>query len=419
MEHSGQRAPEQALLKVLSGKSEENPFSVFAQTREVGSVVQLPFPMGQSENQAWAVTHFEEALKVLKDQEHFCVDPKSIDKDSNIKDSLTGNTKTSGSDLFLSNSLNAIDEPDHRRLRTLVAKAFTPRYMESLRPRVRKLANELLDQVQDQGEMDLVKDYANPLPINVISDMIGVPKTDHGKIHEWSDGVADGLGVGTADPKTAESLKDFSDYIKQLIAHKREQPSDDLISQLISIEKQGDRLDETELISMIQLLIFAGHETTSTLISIGTLMLLDHPEQLEMLKADLRLIPSAVEELLRFNGPSTTAGPRYALKDLELGGQLIKKGDMIFPILKSANRDENYFSHSEELDITRKIKRHLAFGQGIHMCLGAPLARVEGDIAFTTLLKRMPNLRLSIPRENVSWKFKLAAQSLSSLPVSF
>ncbi len=419
MNYSDQAALGQGILGVLGGQNAENAFQIFAKSREVGSIVQLPFPMGNSDNQAWAVTHHDEAMKVLKDQEYFCVDPKTLDKNSNIKESLTGNSESSGSSLFLSNSLNAIDEPDHRRLRTLVSKAFTPRYMESLRPRVQRLADELLDQVQEKGEMDLVKDYANPLPINVISDMIGVPKSDHVKIHEWSEGIANGLGLGTASPETAENLEDFGNYIRELVAHKRKSPLDDLISQLILIEGEGSRLDETELISMIQLLIFAGHETTSTLISTGTLMLFDNPDQLEILKADHSLVPSAVEELLRFNGPSTTAGPRYALKDIELGGKQIKKGDMIFPLLKSANRDEKHFANSEELDITRKIKRHLAFGQGVHMCLGAPLARVEGDIAFTTLLKRMPNLQLSIPREDVSWKFKLAAQGLSSLPVSF
>lgn len=419
MNYSSQVEPEQALVGVLSGKSEDNPFPIFEQLRQIGSVVQLPFPMGETNNRAWVVTHMEEALKVLKDQDHFCVDPKSIDQNSTIKESLTGSSDSAGSNMFLTNSLNAIDQPDHRRLRALVSKAFTPRYMEGLRPRVQELADELLDQVQDRGEMDLVKDYANLLPINVISDMIGVPKSDHSLIHKWSEGIANGLGVGTVDPKTAENLKDFGNYIKQLTEDKRKQPSDDLISQLISIEEQGDRLDETELISLVQLLIFAGHETTSTLISTGTLLLLDHPEQLEILKADLSLVPSAVEELLRFHGPSTTAGPRYALKDLELSGQEIKKGDMVFPLLKSANRDERQFENAEELDITRIIKRHLAFGQGVHMCLGAPLARVEGNIAFTTLLKRMPNLQLNVPREDVRWKFKLAAQSLASLPVKF
>ncbi|WP_335534478.1 cytochrome P450 family protein [Neobacillus niacini] len=419
MKHLEQNVPQQAILGVLSGKSGEDPFPLFAQMREIGSVIPIPFPLGGSDNQAWIVTHMEEAMKVLKDNDHFCVDPKTIDRSNDTKDSLTGSTESSNSDLFLTTSLNAIDVPDHRRLRTLVSKAFTPRFMESLRPRVQKIADELLDQVQEKGEMDLVKDYANPLPVNVISDMIGVPKYDHSKIHLWSEGIANGLGLGRLDQEVTESLQAFGDYIRQLIEEKREHPSDDLISQLISIEEQGDRLNETELISLVQLLIFAGHETTSTLISTGTLMLLDHPDQLEMLKADHSLIPSAVEELLRFNGPSTIAGPRYAMEDIELGGQQIKKGDILLPLLKSANRDEQQFADSEELDVTRQIKRHLAFGQGIHMCLGAPLARVEADIAFTTLLARMPNLRLSIPRENVNWQFKLAAQGLASLPVSF
>ncbi|MFS0778464.1 cytochrome P450 [Neobacillus sp. 3P2-tot-E-2] len=419
MKHVEQNVPQHAILGVLSGKSGENPFPLFAQMREMGSVIPIPFPLGGSDNQAWIVTHIEEAMKVLKDNAHFCVDPKTIDRSNDTKHSLTGSKEQSHSNLFLANSLNAIDEPDHRRLRTLVSKAFTPRFMESLRPRVQKIANELLDRVQDKREMDLVKDYANPLPINVISDMIGVPKSDHSKIHVWSEGIANGLGLGRLDQEVTESLQAFGDYIKQLIANKRENPSEDLISQLISIEEEGDRLNESELISLVQLLIFAGHETTSTLISTGTLMLLDHPEQLEKLKADHRLIPSAVEELLRFNGPSTIAGPRYAIEDIELGGQQIKKGDILLPLLKSANRDEHQFTNSEELDVTRKIKRHLAFGQGIHMCLGAPLARVEADIAFTTLLKRMPNLRLSIPREDVTWQFKLAAQGLATLPVSF
>ncbi|WP_243633154.1 cytochrome P450 [Paenibacillus xerothermodurans] len=203
------------------------------------------------------------------------------------------------------------------------------------------------------------------------------------------------------------------------MADKRKHPADDLISQLIAIEEEGDRLSEAELISMITLLIFAGHETTSNLIARGTLMLLDHPEQWEKLKADLSLVPSALEELLRFNGPATIAGPRFAIKDIELAGQQLKKGDIVFPVLKSANRDERQFTEPEKLDITRKINRHLAFGHGIHMCLGAPLARVEGEVAFATLLRRMPNLRLSVPRESVAWNFTLSSQGLADLPVAF
>jgi cytochrome P450 len=249
--------------------------------------------------------------------------------------------------------------------------------------------------------------------------MLGVPQADHAQIQGWSSAIAHGRGLGRQDPGVAEQIRAFGEYIVQLVADKRQHPADDLISQLVAIEEEGDRLDEAELISMISLLIFAGHETTSNLIATGTLMLLDHPKQLEKLKTDLNLVPAAVEELLRFNGPATIAGPRFATEDIELAGQQIKKGDMVIPILKSTNRDEIQFTDPEELDITRTIKRHLAFGHGIHMCLGAPLARVEGDVAFSTLLRRMPNLRLSVPRENVSWHFTLSSQGLTSLPVSF
>jgi cytochrome P450 len=170
---------------------------------------------------------------------------------------------------------------------------------------------------------------------------------------------------------------------------------------------------------MITLLIFAGHETTSNLLGIGTLMLLDHPEQLEKLKADLSLVPSAVEEMLRFNGPVTIAAPRFAIEDVEVGGHRIGKGDMLILALISANRDGAQFAQPDEMDITRAVNRHVAFGQGIHICLGAPLARLEGDIAFTRLLERMPNLRLAVPRESITWRVSSNLRGVTALPVAF
>ncbi|MEC0184647.1 cytochrome P450 [Paenibacillus peoriae] len=419
MNDSNQPVPEKEVLSVFSGESGENPFPLFAKIRATGAVIPIPFPMGGTDQQTWMVTRMEEAMQVLKDHVRFTVDRRYINSNSNIEQNPTGDTGPSASTNFLTESINSIDEPDHRRLRTLVSKAFTPRYMESLRPRVQEIADELLDQVQEKGEMDLVRDYAYPLPINVICEMLGVPQADRSKIHAWSSAIAHGLGLGRQAPEVEEHLRAFGEYIVQLVNDKRRHPADDLISQLVAIEEEGDRLGEAELLSMIKLLIFAGHETTSNLVSTGTLMLLDQPDQLEKLKADLSLVPSAIEELLRFNGPSTIAGPRFATEDIELAGQQIKKGDMVILVLKSANRDERQFSDPEELDITRKINRHLAFGYGIHMCLGAPLARVEADIAFTTLLRRMPNLRLNVPRENVTWNFMLSSQGLASLPVAF
>jgi cytochrome P450 len=262
--------------------------------------------------------------------------------------------------------------------------------------------------------MDLIHDYAYPLPINVISDMLGVPRGNREQIRQWSQAVAT-EGANRDEPL----LRAFSNYIAELVAEKRQNPQDDLISKLVLAETEGDRLSEPELLSMVGLLIFAGHETTSNLIGNGTLVLLDHPQQLAKLRADMSLIPSMVEELLRFSGPVLTPAPRFATEECELGGQHIGRGDIIVTALASANRDETQFSQPEELDIARSLNRHIAFGQGIHVCLGAPLARLEGDIAFTTLLRRMPNLRLKVQRESLTWRGSFSLRGLNSLPVAF
>ncbi|GIP56259.1 cytochrome P450 family protein [Paenibacillus woosongensis] len=420
MNNSGGITPEKAVFSLFSGENGDNPFPLFAQLRGMGSVIPVPFPIGGTDYPAWMVTRIEEAMLVLKDHHHFTVDSSSIAGTSRSMLSLSSYSDSdSPTTFFTGKSMLSVDEPDHRRLRRLVSKAFTPRFIESLRPRVQEIADELLDQVLAAGEMDLVKDYAYPLPINVISEMLGVPKEDREQIQTWSAALAHGLGLGRREPGVDEHMRAFGDYTARLVGKKRELPGDDLISQLIAIEEGEDQLDEAELVSMITLLIFAGHETTSNLIATGSLMLLDHPEQLKKLKADLSLVPLAVEELLRFNGPATIAGPRFATEDIELAGQQIKRGDAVIVVLKSANRDEIQFAEPEELDITRTINRHLAFGHGIHMCLGAPLARMEGEIAFTSLLTRMPGLRLNIPREKVVWSFTLSSQGLTTLPVAF
>jgi cytochrome P450 len=420
MNTQDQTVPEKEMFSLFSGDDPEivaSPFELFAQIRSTGAVMPLPFPLAGTDRQVWMVTRMEEAVQVLKDHAHFTVDPGSIGVNG-----LMGQNRPETADtptFFTSKTMLTVDDPDHRRLRMLVSKAFTPRYIEGLRPRVQEIADELLDRVQDQGQMELVADYAFPLPINVISEMLGVPHADRDQIRVWSEALAIGQGVGARNPGVVAHMRAFGEYTAHLVAGKRQHPGDDLISQLIAIEEERDRLSEAELISMITLLIFAGHETTSNLIATGTLMLLDHPTQLAKLKADLSLVPAAVEELLRFNGPATIAGPRYATEDIELAGQHIKKGDVLFPILLSANRDESQFTQPEELDIARTLTRHLAFGHGIHSCLGAPLARLEGNIAFTTLLKRMPNLRLSVPRESITWNFSLNSRSLAALPVAF
>ena len=264
--------------------------------------------------------------------------------------------------------------------------------------------------------MDLVNEYAFPLPINVISNMLGVPSEGQALIREWSELFS---GGARQDSSRLMITQTFADYLLKVIAEKRAQPHDDLISQLVQIEEAGDRLDEGELLSMIALLIFAGHETTSNLIGNGTLMLFDHPTQMQRLRADPGLVPTAVEEFLRYNGPVLAPAPRYATEDVTLDGQQIRKGDIILTMLGSANRDESQFTQPEELDIARSLNRHVAFGQGIHVCLGAPLARLEGDIAFTTLLRRLPDIRLAVARDAVTWKGGFILRGISSLPVAF
>jgi len=372
-------------------------------------VVAVPF--GSEGPSVWIVTRLEEAVQVLKNQ-LFTVDPSTISR----RDDQPSPSRGLGG--LLGQSMIAVDEPDHRRLRSLVSKAFTPKYIQSLRPRIQRIADELVDRVQDQGRLDLVNGYAFPLPINMISNMLGVPSEGQALIREWSE-LFSGGAARQEETSRIVLTRTFAEYLVQLIAEKRAHPQDDLISQLVQIEEAGDRLDEDELLSMIALLIFAGHETTSNLIGNGMLMLFDNPAQFQRLKADLSLVPTAVEEFLRYNGPALSPAPRYATEEVTLGGQHIQKGDMVLTMLGSANHDESQFTQPEELDIARSLNRHVAFGRGIDVCLGAPLARLEGDIAFTTLLRRLPQVRLAIPRNAVKWRGNFTLHGISSLPVAF
>jgi cytochrome P450 len=413
MNSSGSNAAPQGMnpAMLFSADFVANPFPLFAQLRSAGAVVSVPSPFGEGAGTFWLVTRLEEAVQVLKNR-LFTVDSSTIAWDDGRP------VQPRGFGGLLGQSMIAVDEPDHRRLRSLVSQVFTPKYIQSLRPGIQKIADDLIERVQEQGKMDLVNDYAFPLPINVILNMLGVPSEGQELIRKWSE-LFSGGDIVSQDTFRLQITQEFADYLLQIIGEKRAHPQDDLISQLVQIEDGGDKLSEDELLSMIALLIFAGHETTSNLIGNGTLMLFDHPEQLQRLIADQSLVPAAVEEFLRYNGPVLSPAPRYAREDVELGGQQIRKGDMVLTVLGSANRDETQFTNAEEMDIARSLNRHVAFGQGIHVCLGAPLARLEGDIAFTTLLRRLPNLRLAIPRDSVKWHGNFSLHGISSLPVEF
>jgi cytochrome P450 len=297
------------------------------------------------------------------------------------------------------------DPPDHRRLRTLVSKAFTPRAVERLGLRMQTICDEALDAVERAGRMDLVQDYALRLPFTIIAEMLGIPTRDRERFRSWTDAVARGSSgsvlhflLGT--PALLESAA----YLRDLVARRRSEPRDDILTALLQAEEAGDRLTEDEVIGMLGLLILAGYETTMHLISAGTLALLQHPEQLRRFTSEPDVVEPAIEELLRYTSPLEVGAFRLAREDVEIAGVTIPKGDVVLGVLGSANHDPSRFEQPEVLNLTREPNRHLAFGSGIHVCLGAPLARLEGRIALETLFRRFPNLRLDEAAQEVRWR---------------
>ena len=314
------------------------------------------------------------------------------------------------------------DPPDHTRLRGLVSKAFTPKALESLRPRIQQIVDGLLDQAERRGEMDIIEEFAYPIPVIVICEMLGVPVKDHERFKQWGLDIARGLDAIMLPPdsevarRSVSGRKALAEYFRELIKERRAAPREDMLSALIAAEEAGDKLSEEELLASCILLLVAGHETTVNLIGNGTLALLKHPEQLRRLREDPGLIVTAVEELLRYDGPVQRTA-RIPSEDLVIGGKTIPKGEMVMPFLGAANRDPAQFPNPDRLDITRIDNRHIAFGMGIHFCLGAPLARMEGQIAINTLLRRLPKLALA--SQKPEHRQSLTLRGLVSLPVGF
>jgi cytochrome P450 len=314
------------------------------------------------------------------------------------------------------------DPPDHTRLRGLVSKAFTPRALEKLRPGIQQIVDALLDQVAGRGSMDLIEEFAYPLPVRVICEMLGVPVQDHERFKAWGLDIARGLDAIMLPPdsevgqRSVSGRRALAEYFRELIAERRAAPRDDMLSALIAAEEAGDKLNEEELLATCILLLVAGHETTVNLIGNGTLALLRHPAELRKLRDHPGLIGSAVEELLRFDGPVQRTA-RIPSEDITIGGQTIGKGELVMPFLGAADRDPAQFPDPDRLDLTRTDNRHIAFGMGIHFCLGAPLARMEGQIAIKTLLARLPRLTLATDRPR--FRQSLTLRGLQALPVSF
>jgi cytochrome P450 len=312
-----------------------------------------------------------------------------------------------------------LDGADHDRLRGLVQQAFTSRLVENLRERVEDVTDSLIDAFQTRGKTDLIRDFALPLPATIIADILGVPSRDMHKFHRWTNAMLSTQPTTWGMLRLIPHVVALLRYIRKLVTARRALPRDDLVSALVHAHAAGDHLSADELNAMIVLLLVAGHETTVNLIGNGILALLENPLQMDRLLNEPSLIKTAVEELLRYDSPVQMATERFAREDVTLAGVTIPRGEMVSALIGSANRDDRQFDRPDELDLSRDPNKHLAFGQGIHYCLGAPLARLEAQIALNTLLRRLPELKLAVPRHALRYRSALILRGVESLPLRF
>ncbi|MGZ6368887.1 MAG: cytochrome P450 family protein [Ktedonobacteraceae bacterium] len=399
-------------VDVTSANFKTNPFPFYAQLRAEAPVFPVTISM-PTKQRAWLITRYSDVQDVLKDA-RFAKNPRNAMSPEQLK------KRPWIPPMFkpLEQNMLDLDSPDHTRLRALVHKAFTPRLIEQMRDEIQALTNELLDTAEPKGSMDLIADFALPLPLTIIGRILGVPAKDNNKFHHWTKTLLS-AGTNTNYVVLIPTIMRFMGYLKKLIRARRANPKDDLITALVQAKDGSDKLSGDEVLAMIFLLLIAGHETTVNLIGSGSLALLEHPDQLEKLRCEPAIIKPAIEELLRFVCPVEMATERYAREDIMIAGKTIPRGELVLAVIGSANRDANYFDNPDSLDITRENNKHLAFGLGAHYCLGAPLSRLEGQIAISTLIRRMPNLRLSIDPDQIRWRGGIILRGLEALPVSF
>jgi cytochrome P450 len=360
---------------------------------------------------SWWITRYDEVAACLDDHERFSSQVHKAVESAAIQNSQALIRK----DPTLRYTMINRDPPDHTRMRKLVVRAFSARRVDALRPRIQERAARLLDQLAEQEDpVDLIRNYAFPLPVGVICDLLGVPEGDSAYF-----GALINRLIGAAGGQQAlDSIGALKDFMASKLEDKRVHPADDVLTGMVEAADEEGQLSKEELPAMALQLLTAGHETSIYLISGGTLRLLQNPGQLEMLRQDPSLLLSAIDELLRFDPPPVPGVFRYATEDVDIGGTTIPKGSLVILSVAAANRDPQRFPEPDRLDVTRQEIEHMAFGGGIHYCLGARLARLEGEIAIGSLLSRFPGLRLAIPFEDVRWKPLNFLRGLTELPVS-
>ena len=404
-------APTEA-LDLMAPDFVADPYAGYARMREqapVTTVSMLGVPPSVM------VTRYDDVRTVLTDP-RFVTDPELAGAGQGMRAALLAQVGVPEDlvDYLLQNILTT-DGADHTRLRKLVSRAFTVKRVSALRPRVEEITAQLLDRMAGVGEVDLVEAFAYPLPIAVICELVGVPEADRAQWHEW------GLVLTSMDPERIPGvLRAAVEHVHALIDARRAEPADDLISALIAAQEDGDRLSDREMVTMIFALVMAGHETTAHLISNGTLALVTRPDQLAVLRAEPQRWPQAVNELMRARGPVQFTQFRYPVRDVELGGVTIPAGTPVTAGLLPANHDPRAFDRPEELDVRRETGRgdgHLGFGQGIHYCLGAALARQEGEVGLRMLFERFGDLALAVPAAEITWSARPGFSRVAELPV--
>jgi len=378
----------------------------YSRLRDEGKPVRVLMPYG---GQAWLVVTYHDVKTVLSDKRFSLA--ATFNRDVPRLFPLVQDQP----------SLVLMDPPEHTRLRKLVAGAFTNRRIEQLRPRIQQIVDDLLDRMVAKGQpADLIADFGFPLPITVICEMLGIPVEDRRRFRGWSDTV---LALTSCPPDDiAAAIKALKAYFAELVASRREKPTNDLFGTLVKVRDEGDGLSEEELVVFAGTLLVAGHETTANLIGNSLYTLITHPDQFDRLKSDPTVLPAAIEELLRFiPARASVSRSKIAVEDVELSGVLIRAGDSVVAHLASANRDKTVFDRPDELDLARQVNPHVTFGPGIHHCLGAQLTRLELQVALGSLLKRLPNPRFAVPVEDVEASFKRGhlLRGLTSLPIAW
>jgi cytochrome P450 len=399
----------------LSRDFKENPFPTLARLREAGPLIRTRLPIL---GKAWLATTFESVNELLRDHHRFVQSPITA-----------GNRWMAGIMSWLPRSLRPLttnmlvrDPPDHRRLRSLVDQAFQRHSIESLRPRIEQLADDALDAfaaeaARSPGGVDLLAHFARPFPLSVICELLGLPPEDRPQFTRWAAGFSASSLFGIL--WGFRGIGKLLQYVAAEIQRQRQKPREGLLAALIQAEETGERLSDDELVAMIFLLLAAGHETTLHQIAGSVLTLLDHPKQLDELRGNVDLPDAATQELLRYISFAQVTKPRYAHADTEFYGQKIRRGEMLFGCLASANSDPSVFEHPDQLNFHREVNRHVAFGVGIHVCLGAKLARVEIAVALQRLFRRFPSIRLAVPRSQIQYLRRPGTRALISLPVQW